>query len=121
MSYRLDHAPAVAIPGFSGKTLEVGGLGRKKMRARLSLRYHEFHELRSFLAEQKLRFKISKKTQPYKNPEASSGLLRMQIPLVVRYKFESSSQKIASTIRESKNFPKKYRDECCIRECFIGN
>src|SRR5215831_3384118 len=34
VSYRLDHAPAA-------ETLEVGGLGRRKTRARLSLRYHE--------------------------------------------------------------------------------
>jgi len=36
----------VAIRQDCRKTLEVGGLGRKKMRARLILRYHECAEPR---------------------------------------------------------------------------
>jgi len=107
----------VAIRQDCRKTLEVGGLGRKKMRARLILRYHECAEPRE--AREKIKSNktcIEHTLEASEAQEATSARALAtfrsspdadrQSSFAMRHKFEFFIRKVVSNLTMQK-FPEK--------------
>jgi len=111
---------------------EEGGLGRKKMRAGLILRYHECAEPRE--AHEKIKSNKIASNARWKSSEGQGGISARALAIfrsspdadrqsssAMPSKFEFFSRKLTFKSQKTRNSPNKYRYGCCIPESFIGN